>query len=430
SAQLAGVISDETGVGGNLVFSSNPTLAGLNSSETISVTGGDITSNQYVIANSATGGIQTRVSTGVPTDSANNGTMVVDSTNGRMYFRYGNAWHYVNQTGGFQIPNYEIAPYEQIDSLGKEAAKYALPFEENNFPDYLTDKMSPGDLLIPYVDSYLSDGAVHGLYARFIDVKDLMLEDTEREIGQLKNQNEDLLTKSNQSVSTLAELQKIVDENIDIISGRLDMEEENIGTYSDQIEMLLSANETNSMLLKDLQEQVDIIKQQNQALIEFTTALNMDSLIYKDASGNLTLSDGNLEAKNVFAGAFGVKIIDEDSKTIGSNYIEIENESNDGKSFIVKTKAVTESCVIFTSFQINPNAYSWVEKIKDEDGEYVGFKINLSEKTSQRIYFDWWIVEKQNSKDPIKSTEVTNETKTINTDIDGEILIDGTVVGQ
>ncbi|MFZ2882143.1 MAG: hypothetical protein WA019_03645, partial [Candidatus Moraniibacteriota bacterium] len=77
-----------------------------------SFTGGNIQSDQFIVANSATGGIVTRVSAGAPTgsDSSPDGTIIIDSTTGRMYFRYGNTWHYVAQTAGFQIPNYEVAP--------------------------------------------------------------------------------------------------------------------------------------------------------------------------------------------------------------------------------------------------------------------------------------------------------------------------------
>ena len=154
---------------------------------------------------------------------------------------------------------------------------------------------------------------------------------------------------------------------------------------------------------------MELLKTQNQAVIDFATALNMDALIYKDTLGNLDLGDGQLEAGGVVAGAFTVKVTDAKKKTIGSNYIEVANDTNDGQSFFVKTTAVTDSCVILTNFQANPNAYSWVEKIKDENGKYIGFKIHLSQPTTQRIYFDWWIVEKD---DKTKSADVPTSVST------------------
>ena len=108
----------------------------------------------------------------------------------------------------------------------------------------------------------------------------------------------------------------------------------------------------------------------------------------------MNLGGGQLEADGIVAGAMTVKVVDEKKATIGSNYIEPKDDNNDGKSYLVKTEAVTESCVILTNFQANPNAYNWVEKVKDESGEFIGFKVMLSGETTQRIYFDWWIVEK------------------------------------
>lgn len=46
--------------------------------------------------------VQTRVKAGVPSDADfskhSTGCLVLDSTDGRLYFRYGGAWHYVTQT--------------------------------------------------------------------------------------------------------------------------------------------------------------------------------------------------------------------------------------------------------------------------------------------------------------------------------------------
>jgi hypothetical protein len=111
------------------------------------------------------------------TNTAFNGLTAIDSSNGRIYFRYGGAWHYVNQTGGFQIPNFETAPVAELNADALAEASSSLPFEKSNFPQYLTAKMAAGDLLIPYVDQYMADGAIHGLYARFDDVKNMMFAD-------------------------------------------------------------------------------------------------------------------------------------------------------------------------------------------------------------------------------------------------------------
>jgi hypothetical protein len=55
-------------------------------------------------------GLVTRQNAGAVSDSGNhniNGALAVDSSNGRIYFRYGGGWHYVNQTAGFEVPAHE-----------------------------------------------------------------------------------------------------------------------------------------------------------------------------------------------------------------------------------------------------------------------------------------------------------------------------------
>jgi len=117
-------------------------------------------------------------------------------------------------------------------------------------------------------------------------------------------------------------------------------------------------------------------------------------MIFKDSLGNLDLGEGRLAATGMETGMLTIKIVDPNAATMGSNYIEPQDTNNDGTSYLIKTTAVTDSCVILTSFQANPNAYSWVEKVKDQNGKYIGFKVKLSQQTTQRIYFNWWIVEK------------------------------------
>ena len=73
-----------------------------------------------------------------------NGALAIDSSDGgRLYFRYAGAWHYIAQTAGFQIPKEEVAG------------------------------LQTGDLLLPYVDKYLEDGAIHGLYKK-LDLASLL----------------------------------------------------------------------------------------------------------------------------------------------------------------------------------------------------------------------------------------------------------------
>ena len=100
----------------------------------------------------STAGLSTFVKAGTISDTdftetALDGLMAVDSTDNRLYVRSGGIWKYIAFTGGFQIPTDE------------------------------TNGLSVGDYLIPFVESGMDDGAVHGMYKKFSDVKDTLLSD-------------------------------------------------------------------------------------------------------------------------------------------------------------------------------------------------------------------------------------------------------------
>ncbi len=101
-----------------------------------------VTNGNLTLGQSTPGTLSTRVKNGAPTESDENGALVVDSTNGRLYFRYGGAWHYVAQTAGFQIPNYETK-----DPISGEQLK---------------DK----DIVLGMINETLPDGALHGVWVK------------------------------------------------------------------------------------------------------------------------------------------------------------------------------------------------------------------------------------------------------------------------
>ena len=203
------------------------------------------------------------------------------------------------------------------------------------------------------------------------------------------------------------ELQDQVDNLVSQASSNLNAQIENLSTtFSPAQKNIITAGITAATdpiiaMQNKLQSQMDLIQEQNDVIAGFIANMDVASMLYDES---LNLGSGLLEADGIVAGALTVKIEDEKNKTIGSNYIEPKDKDNDGKSYIIKTKAVTETATIFTSFQANPNAYSWVEKVKDpETDEYIGFKINLNSEVSSRVYFDWWIVEKD---DRTKDSEI------------------------
>lgn len=101
-----------------------------------------VTNGNLTLGQSTPGTLATRIKNGAPTEADENGALVVDSTNGRLYFRYGGEWHYIAQTAGFQIPSYETK-----DPVSNEQIKN-------------------GDMVLGMINETLPDGALHGVWVK------------------------------------------------------------------------------------------------------------------------------------------------------------------------------------------------------------------------------------------------------------------------
>jgi hypothetical protein len=175
---------------------------------------------------------------------------------------------------------------------------------------------------------------------------------------------------------------------------------------------LLEAQSLDSQaVLAEIESQMNLIRDEN--ILQFIADMNENFASFSDISEDIEkmkttgLLDGKLTIEETETGALTIKVIDEESPTIGSTVIlpvqeqsDLSNESdesssvNDGKSIFVSTKAVSESGKVFTSFESNPGSSSWVEKVQDEEtGEFVGFKIILANEVSEEVKVNWWIVE-------------------------------------
>ncbi|MFZ2193778.1 MAG: FG-GAP-like repeat-containing protein [Candidatus Moraniibacteriota bacterium] len=353
-----------------------------NPNHLLDVVGGDVYSDQFITANSSTGGLVTRVSAGAPTDSAPDGTIVVDSTNGDLYFRYNNVWHYTAQTAGFKIPNYEVAPANQLPEELRESDL----FKESNFPTYLTEKITPGELLIPYVDEYMSDGAAHGLYARFADVKEMMFEETETKILTLEDANKILDTKTTENITTLEEIKKSTTDQLDLFSEDIDELKTNLTNLEEKTEqnnVLLTTIDTRVITLED---QMKTLKEQSEAVIDFAIALNMESLLYKDALGNLDLGEGKLTAKDI-----------EVENKIKGKIFEMSNETS-GKALIKAGETEIQVVTIYAGndvkISVTPQGSTQGKIIYyDEIVEGESFKVKIDSPSVEKdINFSWLII--------------------------------------
>jgi hypothetical protein len=217
----------------------------------------------------------------------------------------------------------------------------------------------------------------------------------------------DLTLKTDGGVTTLTDLQTSVDTQLGVvgkslnsINTQLSVQTQSIAslqTKSDNYENLLKAQED---LAVTLQAQImELQKLTNQDLnvaqleADTTDISYLKTLLGVDNGtnpGDISLL-GKLSATGVETGKLVIKVVDPEVATIGSATI-----LKDTSSIEVETKAVTKDSKIFTSFESNPGAASWIDKKMDNDGKYTGFTINLDTATvSKDVKANWWIVEER-----------------------------------
>jgi hypothetical protein len=154
-------------------------------------------------------------------------------------------------------------------------------------------------------------------------------------------------------------------------------------------------------MISELEDQIKAMSDQNEAIIDFSLALDYKSLIYKDKAGNLEISDGKIIAEEAVLEK--VSIRNEEGKPLvgegkilpfkkDDNLDGLDDENlSDGKSVIIRTEALGENSRIF----ITPKAASPLKNpltvTEKQNGQY--FKVEIAEKTSEEIGFDWWVIE-------------------------------------
>lgn len=120
----------------------------------------NINSGGYIAGNPIITGT---VASGPPETTPADGAMIIDSGDGgRLYIRYGSAWHYIAATAGFQIPEFETT-----DPISG-------------------DKMEEGDIVLGMVNQTFSDGALHGVWVKWDSVKAQLLAEARGELADFE----------------------------------------------------------------------------------------------------------------------------------------------------------------------------------------------------------------------------------------------------
>ncbi|MDO8240703.1 MAG: hypothetical protein Q7T51_01855 [Candidatus Moranbacteria bacterium] len=326
--------------------------------------------------------------------TATDGLTCLDTTLGteRLYFRTGGTWSYIAKTGGFQIPNYEVAPLNQ---LSKNTLKGVTPNELTHFQNYLTQQITPGELLIPYADSTLQDGAIHGLYARFADVKDQMFQE---QISQIENLN--LQVTGN--ITTVAELKNSVntqfgsiEKSLSEITNNQDTSTKQISNINDQINAQTQNIASLQTITETLQQQITTLQSQIATPVNIAQIdANTQSIDYLNQllgitdtskAGDITIV-GKLTSQITETGSIIITVDpkNKDKATIGEATIKAGDTS-----VTVNTKAVSGDSKVFVTSMIVTDQPLAVTKINAGEGFIVKIKIPSVED----LKFNWWLVD-------------------------------------
>jgi len=184
-------------------------------------------------------------------------------------------------------------------------------------------------------------------------------------------------------------------------------------TQTDQTTLIV----THTAQLATLEDQMNEIRDANQAVIDFATALNVQSLIYKDSAGNLDLTGGKITAQSIEAlGIIKAKDIEATGTVAGASItspsiettsvetskikgktLELDSDTS-GKAKIVSgdTEATIETpeATKDAKIYITPEGETFDRILFYDDVEAgKSFKVKIKKPTDEGdIHFNWLII--------------------------------------
>jgi hypothetical protein len=222
------------------------------------------------------------------------------------------------------------------------------------------------------------------------------------QIPSLNDQISGLVLRTDQNITTVQELQLSVDKQFGKISDKL-------SDISSQFAVQGLRIETLENLATTLQAQIDELKASiatpvDVAQIDLNTQdiSFLKTLLGADRVKNPGDVDilGKLSAEITETGGIMIKVVDKDAATIGDMAICPKDQeekdgdcisgTGDGKSAMVKTKAVTtDSKIYVTPVGSTDNQVLYVGEVKDGES----FEVKVDNLILAPIHFNWWIVE-------------------------------------
>jgi len=144
--------------------------------------------------------------------------------------------------------------------------------------------------------------------------------------------------------------------------------------------------------IDDLKADMDLLRQESQAIIDFA------SLIHKNGEGGIDLIGGRIVADELEAGSLSIKV-DGANRSIGkATILSGDNQIKVSGSATDSIKVDSDSKIFITP-ESDPGTYLWVEKdSSDVTGEFNGFVIRASDSVKKDTIIDWWIIEEKNNR--------------------------------
>ena len=212
----------------------------------------------------------------------------------------------------------------------------------------------------------------------------------------LTQQQSVISSLNDQALSTSSKI-ALIGTTLDQITANQASDESKLTAVSNTLDSQAQTIASLQTDLQTLQDQMATLQQENQSVLDFATALNTNSLIYKDASGNLDLGEGQLKT----AGGFVIETVKNQDPLFGTATIPA------GKSQVTITNANVEaSSLINLTLESDPgNTVPYISSRKT--GQFI---ISLKDKAAADIVLSWWIMQTDGTGAETPATATTTST--------------------
>lgn len=203
-----------------------------------------------------------------------------------------------------------------------------------------------------------------------------------------------LVSGMNADISRLSDSTLSTEEKISLIRTTLDNNDEAIKNLQSDLNNLEDSYNIQDTKYQILADQMKTLQDQNQAIIDFAVAMNMDLLVYKDSLGNINLAGGKITAKDIEV--LGVM----KAKDIEAQTLKMEDQKTSGKGTIlageskveIKTPEASKDVKIYiTPTDKLGGRGLYVDLDSIEEGKSFWVKLD-GEVMDQDIRFNWLII--------------------------------------